>query len=167
MSPYGSTLETQSCVRSINSHGSSVPMNERFARRRGAAVLSFSFPLARSALGRPIRETFEGNPRRFRRDEDVAPCCFASSTSTRAGSELRCAGSPETALIAQMRTACRPSIPMRSYRCALASTSAPSTSVSRRRWLRAQAVFRSAATARSPDADVLGAWTFRTLAHRE
>ena len=46
MSPYGSTLETQSCVRSINSHGSSVSMNERFARRRGAAVLSFSFPLA-------------------------------------------------------------------------------------------------------------------------
>jgi hypothetical protein len=46
MSPYGSTLEPQSCVRSINSHGSSVSMNERFARQRGAAVLSFSFPLA-------------------------------------------------------------------------------------------------------------------------
>ena len=46
MSQYGSTLETQSCVRSINSHGSSVSMNERFARRRGAAVWSFSFPLA-------------------------------------------------------------------------------------------------------------------------
>jgi hypothetical protein len=46
MSPYGSTLETQSCVRSINSHGSSVSMNERFERQRGAAALSFSSPLA-------------------------------------------------------------------------------------------------------------------------
>jgi hypothetical protein len=46
MSPYDSTLETQSRVRSITSHGSSASMNERFARRRGAAALSFSFPLA-------------------------------------------------------------------------------------------------------------------------
>jgi len=46
MSLYGSTLETQSCVRSINSHGSSVSMSERFERQRGAAALSFNFPLA-------------------------------------------------------------------------------------------------------------------------
>jgi hypothetical protein len=83
MSPYGSTLETQSCVRSINSHGSSVSMNERCARRRGAAVLSFSFPLAPRSADRSAE-----------RRERLSPNSWSGTTNgvtraLRAGHRLR------------------------------------------------------------------------------
>jgi hypothetical protein len=66
-------------------------MNERFARRRGAAVLSFSFPLAlrsadRSAKPSRVTHVDSGETKTV---AISAPCCFASSTrrstSTRAG----------------------------------------------------------------------------------
>jgi len=93
MSPYGSTLETQSCVRSINSHGSSVSMNERCARRRGAAVLSFSFPLAPRSADRSAE----------RRDR-LSPNSWSGTTNgvtraLRAGHRLRRWTCPQITLV--------------------------------------------------------------------
>ena len=83
MSPYGSTFETQSCTRSSNSRGSSVSMNERFERRRGAAVLSFSSRLALRSVDRSVE-----------RRERLSPNSWSGTTNSvtralRAGHSLR------------------------------------------------------------------------------
>jgi hypothetical protein len=193
MSPFGSTLEPQSCVRSINSHGSSVSMNERFARRREAAVWSFSFPLAlrsadRSAARRERLSpsswsgTTNGVTRALRAGHRIRPWTCRQITLVGSGAFDESSGSrnrsspprfaqrgKQLSISGNLGNGGRRRCSGNGFRISLPAPAVGKPLATYRGESRPRRVQRPApARSRgSPHADVLGAWTFRTLAHCE